>query len=275
PMIFALVLLFVTLAVLGTVLSPLWQQGGRAMTRGRYDRAVYRDQLNEIERDLARGMVRPEDAAAARREIERRILAAADEPDAPAAGAPRRSLAAILAVCAGAVALVAYMALGSPGLPDLPFANRVSPAAQAAMIQNMVSGLAAQLKDNPQDAQGWAMLGRSYAVLGETDKAIDAYEHARQLKPDDPTIALAEAAAMLADRKVEDPVPARAVALLKTVTARQPDQPMALWFLGLAAAQQRDFTQARDDWTHLLRVMPADAPERDTVNAALDAIKGK
>ncbi|MDE1967964.1 MAG: c-type cytochrome biogenesis protein CcmI [Alphaproteobacteria bacterium] len=274
-MIFALVLLFVTLAVLGTVLSPLWQQGGRAMTRGRYDRAVYRDQLNEIERDLARGMVRPEDAAAARREIERRILAAADEPDAPAAGAPRRSLAAILAVCAGAVALVAYMALGSPGLPDLPFANRVSPAAQAAMIQNMVSGLAAQLKDNPQDAQGWAMLGRSYAVLGETDKAIDAYEHARQLKPDDPTIALAEAAAMLADRKVEDPVPARAVALLKTVTARQPDQPMALWFLGLAAAQQRDFTQARDDWTHLLRVMPADAPERDTVNAALDAIKGK
>lgn len=274
-MIFALVLLFVTLAVLGTVLSPLWQQGGRAMTRGRYDRAVYRDQLNEIERDLARGMVRPEDAAAARREIERRILAAADEPDAPAAGAPRRSLAAILAACACAVALVAYMALGSPGLPDLPFANRVSPAAQAAMIQNMVSGLAAKLKDNPQDAQGWAMLGRSYAVLGETDKAIDAYEHARQLKPDDPTIALAEAAAMLADRKVEDPVPARAVALLKTVTARQPDQPMALWFLGLAAAQQRDFTQARDDWTHLLRVMPADAPERDTVNAALDAIKGK
>lgn len=274
-MIFALVLLFVTLAVLGTVLSPLWQQGGRAMTRGRYDRAVYRDQLNEIERDLARGMVRPEDAAAARREIERRILAAADEPDAPAAGAPRRSLAAILAACACAVALVAYMALGSPGLPDLPFANRVSPAAQAAMIQNMVSGLAAKLKDNPQDAQGWAMLGRSYAVLGETGKAVDAYEHARQLKPDDPTIALAEAAAMLADRKVEDPVPARAVALLKTVTARQPDQPMALWFLGLAAAQQRDFTQARDDWTHLLRVMPADAPERDTVNAALDAIKGK
>ncbi|HYL32485.1 MAG TPA: c-type cytochrome biogenesis protein CcmI [Stellaceae bacterium] len=274
-MIFALVLLFVTLAVLGTVLSPLWQRGRRAMTRGRYDRAVYRDQLNEIERDVARGMVRPEDAAAARREIERRILVAADEPDAPALGAPRRGLAAILAACAAAFALAAYMALGSPGLPDLPFANRVSPAAQEAMIQTMVSGLAAKLKDNPQDAQGWAMLGRSYAVMGDADKAVDAYEHAHQLKPDDPAIALAEAAAMLADRKVEDPVPTRAVALLKTVTARQPDQPMALWFLGLAAAQQRDFALARDNWTHLLRVMPADAPERDTVKAALDAIKDK
>lgn len=274
-MIFALALLFVTVAVLGTVLSPLWQRGGRALTRGRYARAVYRDQLNEIERDVARGLVRSEDAAAARREIERRILAAADEPDAPVASAPRRGLAAVLGAGAAAFALAVYIVLGSPGLPDLPFANRAAPAAQQAMIENMVTGLATKLKSNPQDAQGWAMLGRSYAVLGETDKAIDAYEHAHQLKPDDPQIALAEAAAMLTGRKLEDPVPQRAVTLLKVVTAQQPDQPMALWFLGLAAAQQRDFAQARDAWTHLLRVMPADAPERDTVNAALDAIKDK
>ena len=274
-MIFALALLFVTLAVLGTVLSPLWQRAGRVLTRGRYDRAVYRDQLNEIERDVARGIVRPEDAAAARREIERRILAATDETDMPVPGAPRRRLAVILGAGAAALALAVYIVLGSPGLPDVPFANRVSPAARQAMIENMVSGLAAKLQSNPQDAQGWAMLGRSYAVLGETDKAIDAYEHAHQLKPDDPGIALAEAAAMLTGRKLEDPVPQRAVALLKVVTAQQPDQPMALWFLGLAAAQQRDFAQARDNWTHLLRVMPADAPERDTVNAALDAIKDR
>ena len=274
-MIFALALIFITLAVLGTVLSPLWQRAGRALTRGRYDRAVYRDQLNEIERDVARGIVRPEDAAAARREIERRILAATDELDAPLASGPRRGLAVILGACATAFALVVYIVLGSPGLPDLPFANRVSPAAQQAMIENMVSGLAIKLQSNPQDAQGWAMLGRSYAVLGQNDKAIDAYDRAHQLKPDDPGIALAEAAALLADRKLEDPVPQRAVALLKVVTTQQPDQPMALWFLGLAAAQQRDFAQARDDWTHLLRVMPADAPERDTVNAALNAIKDK
>ena len=274
-MILALALLFITVAVLGTILSPLWQRAGRALTRGRYDRAVYRDQLNEIERDVARGLVRPEDAAAARREIERRILAAADEPGAPVARAPRRALAAILGICAAVFALAAYIVLGSPGLPDLPFANRAAPEAQQAMIENMVAGLATKLKSNPQDAQGWAMLGRSYAVLGETDKAIDAYEHAHQLKPDDPQIALAEAAAMLTGRKLEDPVPQRAVALLKVVIAQQPDQPMALWFLGLAAAQQRDFAQAHDDWTHLLRVMPADAPERDTVNAALNAIKDK
>jgi len=274
-MIFALVLLFVTLAVLGTVLAPLWQRGGRMLTRGRYDRAVYRDQLTEIERDVARGMVRPDDAAAARREIERRILTAADEAEVPAPSAPKRGLAAILGVVAAAFALTAYLALGAPGLPDLPFANRVSPAAQQAMIQDMVANLATKLKSNPDDAQGWVMLGRSYAVLGQGDKAADAYEHARQLKPDDPSIALAEAAALLTGRKIDDPVPARAVELLKTVTAKQPDQPLALWFLGLAAAQQRDFVQARDDWHHLLRVMPADAPERDTVNAALDAIQAK
>ncbi len=274
-MIFALVVLFITLAVLGAVLAPLWQRGRWTPPRGRYDRAVYRDQLAEIERDVARGIVRPEDAAAARREIERRILAARDDSEAAAQPRPRRGLTAILASVAAAFAFTVYLALGSPGLPDLPFANRVSPAAQQAVIQGMVSSLATKLKANPNDAEGWVMLGRSYAVLGESDRAVDAYEHARQLKPGDATIALAEAAALLAGRKVDDPIPARAVTLLKSVTAHQPDQPMALWFLGLAAAQQHDFAQARDAWTHLLRVLPADAPERDTVSAALEAIREK
>ena len=271
-MIFALVLLFVTVAVLGTVLSPLWQRGGLLPSRGRYDRAVYRDQLAEIERDVARGIVQPEDAAAARREIERRLLAAADDTAAPTRSAPRRTLAAILAAGTAAFALVVYLAIGSPGLLS---ANGSAPVPQEAAVENMVAGLATRLQGDPRNLQGWLMLGRSYAVLGENQKAADAYEHAHQLKPDDPTIALSEASALLADRKIEDPVPARAVALLKTVTAQQPDQPMALWFLGLAAAQQRDFAAARDDWQHLLRVVPADAPERSTVTAALQAIQSK
>jgi cytochrome c-type biogenesis protein CcmH len=274
-MIFALVLLFVTLAVLGTVLSPLWQRGARLPTRGRYDRAVYRDQLAEIERDVARGIVRPDDAAAARREIERRILAAADEPEAASPSAPKPALAAILGVIAAACALVLYLALGSPNLPVLPVAGSSSSEPQEAAVQNMVAGLAIRLQSDPSDLQGWLMLGRSYAVLGENAKAADAYEHARQLKPDDPTIALSEAAALLAGRKIQDPVPARAVDLLKSVTAKEPDQPMALWFLGMAAAQQRDFAQARDYWRHLLRVIPTDAPERATVTEALNAIQTK
>lgn len=274
-MIFALALLFVTVAVLGTVLSPLWQRGGRLPSRNRYDRAVYRDQLVEIERDVARGTVRPDDAAAARREIERRILAAADDSETPAPSTPKRGLAAILGAVAAALAFVVYLAIGSPNLLTVPVAGNTASAPQEAAVQNMVAGLAARLQSDPRDLRGWLMLGRSYAVLGESKKAADAYERARQLKPDDPTIALSEAAALLADRKIEDPVPERAVALLKSVTAKEPDQPMALWFLGLAAAQQRNFAAARIDWQHLLRVIPTDAPERATVTEALNAIQSK
>lgn len=274
-MILALVLLFVTLAVLGTVLSPLWQRGGWLPTRARYDRAVYRDQLAEIERDAARGIVRPDDAAAARREIERRILAAADAPEAPAASAPKPVLAAILGGAAAAVALVLYLALGSPNLPATPVASGGPPPAQDAAIESMVAGLATRLQSDPNNLQGWLMLGRSYAVLGQNAKAADAYDRALQLKPDDPDIALSEAAALLAGLKIGDPVPARAVNLLKAVTAKEPDQPMALWFLGLAAAQQRDFVAARDYWHHLLSVIPADAAERSTVTEALNAIQAK
>lgn len=272
-MILALVLAFVTLAVLCAILAPLWRAAppvsGRAL-----DRAVYRDLLDEIDRDLERGVVAPDDADRARREVERRILVSAPPSD-PQASPPLRWLAAVLGGLAGLGAIGLYLLFGTPGLPDLPYGHRISPEAQQAMIQSMVDSLAARLKEHPDDIDGWLMLGRSYAVTGENAKAADAYEHARGLKPDDPSIALNEAEALLADRKLEDPISERVVALMKSIEARQPDEPLALWFLGMAAAQQRDLVGARQYWQHLLRVMPPDAPERKTVSAALAAIKDK
>lgn len=274
-MILALVILILAALVAGAVVAPLWRGAGSHAARGRFDRAVYRDQLAEIERDVQRGLVAETDAASARREIERRILASADAPETLPQAAPRKRLAIVAGGGAAFIALALYLLLGTPGLPDLPFAHRLSPESQHALIASMVDSLAARLQQQPDDLQGWLMLGRSYVVMGDTAKAADAYDRARKLKPDDMDIVLTEAEALLSGRKVDEPIPARAVELLRQVQARQPDEPEALWFLGMAAAQQRQFDQAREYWQHLLRVLPADAGERKTVQAALDAIKDR
>jgi cytochrome c-type biogenesis protein CcmH len=149
------------------------------------------------------------------------------------------------------------------------------PEERQAMIRSMVEGLAAKLAQNPDDLEGWKRLGRAYGVLGERDKAVDAYEHAARLKPDDPAILVAEAETLMPDRSPQTPVPENVVGLLRRVEAMDPKQPAALWYLGLASAQQRRFAEARDYWQRLLVEMPPESDAHQAVAAAIAALKDK
>jgi cytochrome c-type biogenesis protein CcmH len=144
-----------------------------------------------------------------------------------------------------------------------------------AQIKSMVAGLAERLKSTPDDLEGWLRLGRSYTVLGERDQADAAFAQAERLKPNDPAVLLAEARAMMAGRAIADPIPDQVVAILKRVEAIDRAQPIVLWYLGLHAAQQNDFSAARDEWQKLLKILPADSDEHRTVEAALGAIKAR
>ncbi len=273
-MIFVLIAAFATAAALAVVLSPLLTEARPARNRARSDFAIYRGRLEEVERDAARGLVEPGDADAARLEIERRILASGFASDAPEPSPPRRRLAALLALGAAAGAFGLYFLTGLPGLPDLPFAGRAPEGTQNASAQSTIEGLAAGLQANPADADGWVTLGRAYAARGDDGKAAEAFEHARNLRPGDESIALAEAEALLSGRLPDETLSDRVLALLKSIQLADPDQPLALWYLGYDAAQHGRFDEARQDWNRLLQEMPADAPERKTVNAALAAIAG-
>lgn len=457
-MLLAVALAVMTVVVVATVVAPLMKGVRGAPERAAFDRAVYRDQLRELERDRARGLIDGRDAETARLEIERRLLAAdtgaEGTPPPRAAGSPALAIGLALALPLAAVLL--YLALGAPGVPDEPYAARgperalaaangrldldktvaaleeklkadpnraedwlllgrsqaalgqwqksaeayqqalrltkgrpdiaaaygemlvlaadgivtpraqeaftvaegrdpknevarfylaladaqagnaesaiaawqklaaeepadsplraeirtriaaaaraaglpvpalaapapatgpsaadmanaakMSPEARQQMIRGMVERLAAKLKAEPNDLDGWTRLGRAYAVLGERDKAVDAYEQAAQLKPDDIAVLLGEAEALMPDRRPETPVPKRALALLHRVEALDPKQPSALWYLGLAAAQQRRFDEAKEYWQRLLAVMPADSEQRQAVAAAIGALERK
>jgi cytochrome c-type biogenesis protein CcmH len=154
-------------------------------------------------------------------------------------------------------------------------AGKMTAEDRQKMIAGMVEGLAAKLKDRPDDLDGWLRLGRAYGVLGERDKAADAYEHAASLKPDDAAILVAEGEALLPDHRPQTAVPERVVTLMKRAETLDPKQPAALWYLGLAAAQQRRFEEATGYWQRLSTALPADSDQHKAVMAALEAIKGK
>ncbi len=281
-MLLAAALAGMTLIVLGMVLGPLLTRTRTPIERAAFDRAVYRDQLKELERDAARAVIDPSEAEAARLELQRRLLASDTAPAPTSPGAPQVALAASLALIIVVVAGAFYWRMGAPDLPDLPYAARgaereqaAAAQAQMAQIRTMVAKLAEEMKSRPDDLDGWLRLGRSYAVLGQSDAAAAAFAAAERLKPNDPAILLAEAEALMEGHPLSEPISGQAVALLQRVVALDPGNPAASWYLGLSAAQQGDFAAARATWQRLLAALPADSEEHRTVAAALEAISSR
>lgn len=271
-----------TAIVLAAVLGPLLKPARAPATREAFDRAVYRDQLKELEREVARGTVAESDAATARLELQRRLLSADDQGKTEASGTkkPVIAIAAALLIVLGAG--VIYAVVGSPALPDDPYAARqaerdrlVQQETQLAQIKAMVAKLADDMKQHPDDVDGWLRLGRSYAVLGQSDDAAAAFAQAEKLKPNDPNVLMAEAQGLMAGHSLAEPIAQPVVDLLNRIQAIAPDEPAVMWYLGLHAAQEGDFATARADWLKVQAKMPPDSDEAKTVAAALSAIKDK
>jgi cytochrome c-type biogenesis protein CcmH len=263
---------------LGLILRPLLAAPGDGdARRAEYDLGVYQDQLGEIDRDLERGLLSADQAGAARLEIQRRMLAAADKTDqAPKAPAKAARLTAlILTVLLPLGAGFVYLLLGAPGLPDAPYAARVGQIAQmkerSAAIKTMVDRLAERLKNDPNDGKGWAMLGRSYRALGRMDESKSAYVKAIALLPRDVQVRV-EYAMLLLDEGEGSQMPPEVANLMLGVLAIEPDQPDALYFLGVDAAMRGDKDQARAMWTRLLAVIPPDSAARPQVQKQLDGL---
>ncbi|MGQ0662306.1 MAG: c-type cytochrome biogenesis protein CcmI [Pseudomonadota bacterium] len=252
-------------AAVAALLVPLVSRRGAAAARAAYDLEIYRHQLVELERDRARGALGEAEAKAARAEIARRMLAAADVPSGEASPAPdtpsiRASLAAV-AVAVPIAAFALYLGLGSPGLPGQPFAERRQLEAQAGereQVRRMVSRLAERLQAAPDDLEGWTLLARSLSALGRHAEALPAWRRAVALAPDSPELlgpfgeSLVEAASGV--------VTPEARAAFERALVAEPGDPRARFYIGLARAQEGASREAIQMWTDLVAVSPEDAP---------------
>jgi cytochrome c-type biogenesis protein CcmH len=403
PAVLEFLLALLTTATVGVLLIPLLRSRTAASNRFDGELGIYRDQLAEIERERAAGILPEAEAAAARTEVERRILAAADQaattPAAKPSSALHKLLPPVLALAIPLLSLAVYLQLGHPGLPSAPFASGERPAAEPQMniarlvaeararararpddpdaqsalgealtleadgtvtepavdafnkalrvnpgepralyylglheaqsgdsaaalarwhdvlaknpdapfapmlraeiervarsagvdpglppapsleqqeamaklspaerqqaIRGMVEGLAARLKENPQDRAGWLRLANAWKVLGENGSAVDAYAHADQLAPVDARLLADWAEAHVRQLKPGEPPPPAAVAVLERLEKAEPRNGLALFYLGAASFASGDKQAAARRWKTLLSLLPPDAPIRD------------
>jgi cytochrome c-type biogenesis protein CcmH len=260
-----------TVAAIFAVLWPL-SRGGRPQPDGS-EAAVYRDQLAEIVRDAASGLIGPPEAEAARVEIGRRLLQATDVGRAPPVSASvrlRRFAAVIALVGLPAVSVAFYLSLGSPQLRDFPLAERASAPAATQSLDNLVAQVEAHLEKNPTDGRGWNVLAPVLAKLGRYDDAVRAYHNSityggdgSERRADLGEVMVAAAGGVVTtDAKAE----------FERAIAQSADEPN--YFLGLAAEQDGRGTEAVSIWRAMLTKGAPDAPWRPLVQAALARVGG-
>ncbi len=255
------------------VFAVVWPLGRRPSRGGGSDRLVYQDQLAEIDRDRAAGLIGEAEAESARVEISRRLLAAADA-EAPITAAPaasalwRRRIAALAAiVVVPAVALGFYLRLGSPDVPDQSAFARINGAPAHQSIESLVSQVEAHLASNPNDGAGWEVLAPVYLRMGRAEDAVAAWRRAIALNGDTPPreSALGEALAAAANGVVTD----EAKQSFQKAAAGDPHDAKAGYYLGLADEQDGNNAAAAAKWRALLAQAPPDAPWAGFVREAL------
>jgi cytochrome c-type biogenesis protein CcmH len=153
---------------------------------------------------------------------------------------------------------------------DVAAAGQMAPGDRTAMIRGMVDRLADRLAQEPDDHAGWLRLGKSYGVLGEKQKAAEAYGRAAALAPDDIETLLALAAASVEVSGGGAELPANVAALYRRILSLDPDNPQALWFSGVADAQAGDRIAAAKKWQALLARIPSDAPQYQEIKRRIE-----
>ncbi|MEW6353018.1 MAG: c-type cytochrome biogenesis protein CcmI [Pseudomonadota bacterium] len=247
----------------------LGERAPQTIERNKLNAAIYKDQLAELEADLRNETLSPAQFEQARHDLERSLLAevtdaAPKKPVVTTAVARNTAIAVGLAV--PVLAIGVYLQLGKS---DAALSNQTAQATMAAMNgltpEMMAERLAERLKTNPQDGMGWAMLGRSYSVLGRFADATDAYAKALPLLGDDPQL-LADYAEVLALSSSDQRLAGKPTEYFEKALKLDPQNQKALWLAGMAAFQQQDFKNAGVYWKRLAALMPQDSEDAQVIN---------
>ncbi len=257
-MILGIVVVVLTLAAAAALTLPWWRAalGGR-MSRRSANVANYRLRLAEIEQDVSAGTLDAAGADALRLELQQRLLQDADAADVSLE--KRRSPAALAVIAALFLPIFAgvwYYAGGTWRMQEQVEHAQSSPSPpqeiQAAQIEAMVQRLAQRLQTEPNDAEGWAMLGRSYFVLKRYPESAQAYAKANALtQPPDADLLVSEGGAL--GLAADGDLSGRPRALFDAALKLSPDHLRALWFAGQAAAQAGEYSLAQTHWERLLK----------------------
>jgi cytochrome c-type biogenesis protein CcmH len=248
------------LIALGVAIPPLLRERQGQSTAAK-DFAVYRDQLKEVDADLGRGAISAAEADAARAEIKRRILAlppiAAPEESRNAS----RQFAVAIGLGVAVVSIGTYLTLGTPLLPGKPYDRAAEREATIGAVVNefeaMTAKLAERLKAEPNNKEGWRVLGLSYLQLGRMKEGIEALERALALDPKNAALISQYGEAKV--RAAAGTVTPEAAKIFDEALEHDPKETRALFYRGVALVQAGKEKEGLDLWIAVLRDAPADA----------------
>ena len=280
---------FLVVIALAFVLPPVLQRSDEAEVVSDEERkqaniAVYRDQLSELEADLRNGIVAEDQYAQDRDEIERRLIedtvTTRSKKTASAAPINARNTAYLLGFGLPLIAIIFYMKVGEPdritnpapvGAPPSAMSTEAPPERTQAQIEANVAKLADRLKSNPNDAQGWTMLARSYSSMEKYSDAANAYAKATELNPKDADLwaEYAFVTGMSGGQSLEG----KPMELINRALKVDPENAKALQLAGSAAFQAKDYNKAIDYWQRVLKKVPPDSEVAETINARIKEAK--
>ncbi|MGE0240585.1 MAG: c-type cytochrome biogenesis protein CcmI [Parvibaculaceae bacterium] len=259
-LVFAVLAAAVVLAVSWPVLKA--RTAGPA--RAQYDEAVFRDQLAELERDRARGLIGTAEAEAARNEIARRLLSVGRDEAAAAPSASGKWTILAAAAFIPVLSLAFYLALGAPGRPDMPLKARLDDAVANNDLLALMAKAETHLAEAPDDLRGWEILAPLYRGTERYADAAKAYANMLRLKgPDAGLYADYGEMLVLANTGL---VPKDATQAFAEALKRDPKSPKARFYAGLALKQDGKAAEALALWQALL----ADTKPDDSWRRALE-----
>ncbi len=232
---------------------------------------IHRDQLRELDGDLAAGAIDREQHAEARSELERRLLEDAGDvsPAAVTTPAVAYRTAAIMAFITPVLVIILYLTVGTPeGIAPHPSASAsASGGITPHQVEQMIEKLATRLKVTPDDAEGWVMLGRSYAVLERFSEAATAYAEAAARMPGEAQVLVdyADVLAMTQDRRLSG----EPEKLVRRALEIDPGNPKALAMAGTAAFGNQQYAAAVAHWQKLAATLPPDSEIRSAVQGSI------
>jgi cytochrome c-type biogenesis protein CcmH len=265
----------ISLVVVGVLAWPVLRRRQSTATRADYDITVFQDQLKEVDRDLARGVLTASEADAARLEIQRRILAAGRAPAETVTTGTNRSRLVGVGITAVAVPVIALGVYLKVGTPDPGQAQLAALEAQGSGdmstsdIDALVDRLAARVASEPNNPEGYAILGRTYRELGRFEEAAQAFKRLTELQPNaEAYSSLGEALSAMQNGRVSEEAHA---ALMSALTLDRNDA-RARFYLGLEQAGNGNPKNAIAIWRELTASAPADAPWVDMVRQQMAAV---
>ena len=267
----------ITLIGLGFIILPLIRQTASAqISRMQVNKALYESKLEELQADLEQGLLDPSEYQQSEQELQRSLLSDVTVSQRSSVTQQRSNLSMVilLTIALPLSAILLYQQFTSYVAND-EYNEQQKLAQQAQTIQQSIVDLEQRLQDQPDDLDGWKILGQSYVVMQQFDKAVEAYSQAAALSDySDPDllVLLAETSSFANDGVfgiIEN-------ALLEQALAVNPRHERALWYAGYAAYSVDDYQTAVVHWQTLLSLVPADRNDvRDSLNKFVDDAREK